>query len=90
MYGSNDTKLNARIEAVRLAAMVKDVNIENVVEVSKKIADFIIGEANIPEANDKGDIFEKMMERMMEQNKLTAESLNNVPATPTKLDTVAE
>lgn len=82
MYGNNDTKLNARIEAVRLATTVKGVTLENILEVSKGIASFIIGEANIPEANDKGDYLERLMEKMIEKQGVTSKGMSENPGYP--------
>jgi len=76
MYGNNESKLSIRLEAVRLATTLKDVTAENVLEVSGKIADFIIGEANIPETDDKKDFWERTMEKMLEAQRAAAESAN--------------
>lgn len=64
MFGSNDSKLSVRMDAVRIATTVNGVNTENIVEVSKKIADFIIGEANIPEFDATNDCLKRWMEKM--------------------------
>lgn len=47
-----NSKLELRNEAVRLAVNVKDVTSENVIEVSRKIETYILGDAELPEYFD--------------------------------------
>jgi len=82
MYGNNESKLSIRLEAVRLATTLKDVTAENVLEVSGKIADFIVGEANIPETDDKKDFWERTMEKMLEAQRAASGGANKPTDVP--------
>lgn len=57
-----NSKIEARIEAVKLALNVEGVTSENIIEVSKKIASFIIGEAELPDKDPSEDMQKRMMD----------------------------
>lgn len=73
MYGNLKSKLEVRLEAARLAVMVKGITESDVIEVSNKIADFIIGDADLPEAPSLEDPTDKL-------TKLFADIHKNTPA----------
>ena len=51
-----NSKIEARIEAVKLALNVEGVTSENIIEVSEKIAIFIIGNAELPDKDPSEDM----------------------------------
>lgn len=57
-----NSKIEARIEAVKLALNVEGVTSENIIEVSEKIASFIIGEAELPNKDPSEDMQKRMMD----------------------------
>lgn len=57
-----NSKIEARIEAVKLALNVEGVTSENIIEVSEKIASFIIGEAELPDKDPSEDMQKRMMD----------------------------
>lgn len=56
-----NSKIEARIEAVKLALNVEGVTSENIIEVSEKIADFIIGSAELPDNYDSNAMTKELM-----------------------------
>lgn len=70
-----NSKIEARIEAVKLALNVEGVTSENIIEVSEKIADFIIGGAELPDNNDPNAFMKEIMERMAPNPAIEAERL---------------
>lgn len=57
-----NSKIEARIEAVKLALNVEGVTSENIIEVSEKIASFIIGNAELPDKDPSEDMQKRMMD----------------------------
>ncbi len=57
-----NSKIEARIDAVKLALNVEGVTSENIIEVSEKIASFIIGEAELPDKDPSEDMQKRMMD----------------------------
>lgn len=57
-----NSKIEARIEAVKLALNVEGVTSENIIEVSEKIATFIIGNAELPDKDPSEDMQKRMMD----------------------------
>lgn len=72
-----NSKIEARIEAVKLALNVEGVTSENVIDVSTKIAAFIIGNAELPGNVDSNAIMKEMIDKAFKYN----------PITPTKDET---
>ncbi|WP_297448721.1 hypothetical protein [uncultured Alistipes sp.] len=56
-----NSKIEARIEAVKLALNVEGVTSENIIEVSEKIADFVIGNAELPNTYDSNSYLKEIM-----------------------------
>ncbi len=72
-----NSKIEAKIEAVKLAINVEGVTSDNIIEVSAKIADFIIGDAVLPETYDSNAYMKEMVSRIMpspEAEKIRLES----------------
>lgn len=59
-----NSKIEARIEAVKLALNVEGVTAENIIEVSGKIADFIVGGSELPDAYDPNAYLKDMVAKM--------------------------
>lgn len=59
-----NSKIEARIEAVKLALNVEGVTSENIIEESGKIADFIIGNSELPDIYDSNGYLKDMVEKM--------------------------
>lgn len=59
-----NSKIEARIEAVKLALNVEGVTAENIIEVSEKIADFIIGNSGLPDIYDSNGYLKDMVAKM--------------------------
>ncbi len=57
-----NSKIEARIEAVKLALNVEGVTSENIIEVSEKIAIFIIGNTELPDKDPSEDMQKRMMD----------------------------
>lgn len=72
-----NSKIEARIEAVKLALNVEGVTSENIIDVSTKIADFVIGDSNLPEKDPAEDMQKRMMDIMTDAYK-------RLPITPDK------
>lgn len=63
------SKQEARCEAVKIAVSLKETTVENIIDVSQKIADFIIGEgAELPEFHD-ANAYIKFLADSMEKSK---------------------
>ena len=60
-----DSKLEVRAMAVKLAAKVARVDTNNIVEVSKKIESYILGDAKLPETNTTEEKTNGMMEKII-------------------------
>lgn len=60
-----DSKLEVRAMAVKLAAKVARVDTNNIVEVSKKIELYILGDAKLPETNTTEEKTNGMMEKII-------------------------
>ncbi len=84
-----NSKIEARIEAVKLALNVEGVTSDNIIDVSTKIAYFILGDANLPDNNDPNTFMTDIMERLapnpaieaerLEREKKLTEMLTNLP-----------
>lgn len=72
-----NSKIEARIEAVKLALNVEGVTSENIIEVSERIADFIVGNAELPEKDESVDFQKQMMDMVTDVYKR-----NTTPANP--------
>lgn len=70
-----NSKIEARIEAVKLALNVEGVTSENIIEVSGEIAEFIIGDSKLPDSNDPNAFMKEIMERMAPNPAIEAERL---------------
>lgn len=57
-----NSKIEARIDAVKLALNVEGVTSENIIEVSERIASFIIGNAELPDKDPSEDMQKRMMD----------------------------
>lgn len=51
-----NSKIEVRAEAVRLAVMVEGANPDNVVELSKKIGDFLLDGVEIPDVFNQNEM----------------------------------
>ena len=60
-----DSKLEVRAMAVKLAAKVTRVDSNNIIEVSKKIESYILGDAKLPETNTTEEKTNGMMEKII-------------------------
>lgn len=60
-----NSKIEARIEAVKLALNVEGVTSENIIDVSEKIADFIIGSADLADIYDSNAYMKEMLSKIM-------------------------
>lgn len=85
-----NSKIEARIEAVKLALNVEGVTSENIIEVSGKIADFIVGNSELPDTYDSNGYLKDMVAKMtapnpaieaerLEREKKLTEMLTNLP-----------
>lgn len=63
-----NSKIEARIESVRLAINVEGVTSENIVEVSKAIYEFVIGDAELPESHDSNAEIKELMTKAFANN----------------------
>lgn len=68
-----NSKLEVRIEAVKLAINVEGVTSENVVETSEAIAKFILGDTELPATYDSNAIYKDMMNRFPKSTNNEAE-----------------
>lgn len=76
-----NSKIEARIEAVKLALNMEGVTAENIIEVSEKIADFIVGNSELPDKDGSADFQKQMMDIMADVYK------RNTPSDNPKLST---
>lgn len=58
-----NSKIEVKIEAVKLAINVEGVTSENIVETSEAIAKFILGDAELPDTYDSNSTMKELMER---------------------------
>lgn len=63
-----NSKIELRIEAVKLAANVEGVTDKNVIAVSEKIAKYILGNAELPEVYDPTESQNKILAMMSQMN----------------------
>lgn len=70
-----NSKIEARIEAVKLALNVEGVTSENIIEVSGKIADFIVGNSELPDTYDSNGYLKEMVAKMAPNPAIEAERL---------------
>lgn len=77
-----NSKIEARIEAVKLALNVEGVTSENIIEVSTKLADFIIGNAELPDNYDANAMTKELMAKALS-------TITTYPRNDEKADTEA-
>lgn len=58
-----NSKIELRIEAVKLAINVEGVTSENLVTTSDAIAKFILGDAELPDTYDSNSTMKELMEK---------------------------
>lgn len=56
-----NSKLDLRLEAARLAAMVDGITPERIVPTAKEIEAYVLGNAELPEAYDANELLAKSM-----------------------------
>lgn len=78
-----NSKIEARIEAVKLALNVEGVTSENIIEVSEKIASFIIGNAELPDKDPSEDMQKRMMD-------MVTGTYNNLPMQKVSTETPSD
>lgn len=72
-----DSKIEIRFEAAKIAASVSGTTKENFRDVAQNIADFIIGDVEVPEYKDKDDLMYKMISYLdSTKQPRTAEEIN--------------
>lgn len=59
-----NSKLEVRNEAVRLALNIEGVTSENLIEISDKIAKFILGDSGMPETYDNNAYLKELMDKI--------------------------
>ena len=59
-----NSKLELRIEAVKLAINVEGVTSENIVGASEAIAKFILGDAELSDTHDGNALYKEMMAKL--------------------------
>ncbi len=59
-----NSKIEVRIEAVKLAINVEGVTSDNVVETSEALAGFILGDAELPDTYDSNAMMKEMMAKL--------------------------
>lgn len=59
-----NSKIEVKIEAVKLAINVEGVTSENIVETSEAIAKFILGDAELPDTHDSNALYKEMMAKL--------------------------
>lgn len=77
-----NSKIEARIEAVKLAINVEGVTSENIVSTSNAIYGFILGDAELPENHDANSDMKELMAKMLPT--LTAPSTTSNPVSDEK------
>lgn len=65
-----NSKIELRIEAVKLASNLEGVTNENVIAVSEEIARYILGDAELPEVYDPTEYQDKILKMMTEMKSL--------------------
>ncbi len=80
-----NSKIEARVEAVRLAALLKDVTSENIVPVSKQIEEYITEGIDLPGIYDPNSYLKDFMSKM---NDIIKDS--NQPIDPNLLKSLAD
>ena len=73
-----NSKLELRNEAVKLATNLEGVNTENVIEVSKKIENYILGEAELPESYNIAEKTKVLIKSMMDCSKPNTEGIKTI------------
>lgn len=74
-----NSKIEARIEAVKLAINVEGVTPENIVKTSDAIYGFILGGAELPENHDANADMKELMAKMMPTLNTPSTTINPVP-----------
>lgn len=59
-----NSKIEVKIEAVKLAINVEGVTSKNIVETSEAIAKFILGDAELPDTHDDNALYKEMMAKL--------------------------
>lgn len=59
-----NSKIEVRIEAVKLAINVEGVTSDNIVETSEAIAKFILSDAELPDTFDSNAMMKEMMAKL--------------------------
>ena len=72
-----ESMVDLRLQSVKIAATMKDVNSECVIDVAEKIVRYVKGDASIPETYDPTAEARKMVEGMM--NKFNADKPSPLP-----------
>lgn len=81
-----NSKVEVRVEAVRLAAILKDVTSENIIKMSKEIEAFIITGIDLPDVYDPNSYMKDLAERI---GNLTKEDKKTPGVDPNLLKTLA-
>lgn len=68
-----NSKIEVKIEAVKLAINVEGVTSENIVEISEAIVKFILGDAELPDTYDSNSTMKELMERFPRPTKPTSD-----------------
>ncbi|MDE5986832.1 MAG: hypothetical protein K2H16_06070 [Prevotella sp.] len=84
-----NSKIEARIEAVKLAVNVKGVTDKNVIAVSEEIAKYILGDAELPEMYDTLSAMREMVSKTFRSPSYPAYD-GKVPAEIEEKEQVAE
>lgn len=75
-----NSKVEVRCEAVRLAALLKDVTSKNVVALSKDIEEFILDGIELPNVYDPNSYMKDMVKMVENVGKPSIESKNSTPS----------
>lgn len=59
-----NSKIEARCEAVRLAAIIKDVTSDNLIEMAKTIEGYILGDIDLPDVYDPNAYMKDLTEKI--------------------------
>lgn len=57
-----NAKIEIRLEAVRLAVNTEGVTADNVIDLSERIAAFVLGDAKLPETYNANEVTTRLME----------------------------
>lgn len=63
-----NSKIELRIEAVKLAVNLEGVNDKNVIAISEEITRYILGDAELPEMYDPKESQDKILKMMSQMN----------------------